>query len=416
MEKYQKRLIDKQINRKLAALGGIVLEGARGVGKSTTARHYAASYVSLDETPQILDMARVMPKNILTGKTPRAIDEWQLAPELWNTIRHEIDFRHTKNQFILTGSAAPADDITRHSGAGRFARVRMRPLSLAEMGRSTQQVSFGALFKKSRPVAGRGGLTINDYAKLLVIGGMPAIFNSTEKKANIFYEAYLENIIRTELKQLEISSNPLRMRALINALSRNIATQASLETLAQEVDIDTGLSTKTIRAYLDRLSQIFLLEELPAWRTHLRSGIQMRVKPKWYFMDPAIAAAAIGVSAKALLNDLNTFGLFFEAMVLRDIRVYADSLNGKTFFYRDSTGLEIDIIVQINTGQWAAFEVKLGGQDNLKKAENNLLRLRKVISGAKLKELMSLNIITAGEYSYTKPNGINILALGHLSA
>jgi predicted AAA+ superfamily ATPase len=414
MIEYKKRIIDKQIEQQLTALGGILLEGARGVGKSTTAKHYAASYTSLEESPQILNAARVIPRNILQGATPRVIDEWQLAPELWNTARNEIDERNAKGQFILTGSSSPTDNITHHSGAGRFGRVRMRPMSLSEMGKSTNQVSFSSLFEKGFNPKGNNGLTISEFAETLVIGGMPAIFNFPEKSAHIFYEEYIKNITKVELKEVGFNSDPIRIRALINALARNTATQASLETLAKEAELEVGITTKTIRKYLDRLTQIFLLEELPVWKTHIRSSAQIRIKPKWHFMDPAIAVAALGVDSKALLNDLESFGLFFESMVLRDIRAYAESIGADTFFYKDSSELEVDIIVQLGNGKWAAFEVKLGGEHNIKKAEDNLNKLKKSIDKRKLNDLTSLNIITGGEYSYTNPNGINIISIGHL--
>ncbi|MDR3124842.1 MAG: DUF4143 domain-containing protein [Endomicrobium sp.] len=414
MTEYKKRIIDKQIEQKLTALGGILLEGVRGVGKSTTAKHYAASYVSLDQSPQTLDAARIIPKNVLQGDTPRVIDEWQLAPELWNTARNEIDTRNAKGQFILTGSSSPTDNITHHSGAGRFGRVRMRPMSLSEMGKSTNQVSFSNLFEKGFNPSGNNGLSISEFAETLVIGGMPAIFYSSEKNAHIFYEEYIKNITKVELKDAGFNSDPVRVRALINALARNISTQASLETLARESEIEIDVTTKTIRKYLDRLTQIFLLEELPVWKTHIRSSAQIRIKPKWHFMDPAIAVAALGVNSKALLNDLETFGLFFESMVLRDIRAYAEAIGADTFFYKDSSELEVDIIVQLSNGKWAAFEVKVGGEHNIKKAEDNLNKLKKSVNKRKLEDLTSLNIITGGEYSYTNSNGINIISIGHL--
>ena len=199
------------------------------------------------------------------------------------------------------------------------------------------------------------------------MGGMPAIFYSSEKSAHIFYEEYIKNIAKVELKETGINSDPIRIRALINALARNISTQASLETLAKESEIEVGITTKTIRKYLDRLTQIFILEELPAWKTHIRSSAQIRIKPKWHFMDPAIAIVALGIDSKALLDDLESFGLFFESMVLRDIRVYADAIGADTFFYKDSSDLEVDIIVQLTNGKWAAFEVKLGGEQNIQK-------------------------------------------------
>ncbi|MDR3195201.1 MAG: DUF4143 domain-containing protein [Endomicrobium sp.] len=243
---------------------------------------------------------------------------------------------------------------------------------------------------------------------------MPAIVDDNERNAFIFYDEYINNISRVELKQIGLSSDSVRVRFLINALARNTATQASLETLAKEAEIQTDITTKTIRKYLDRLSQIFILEELPAWKPHIRSSAHIRIKPKWHFLDPAVSAAALGVNSKSLLDDLETFGLFFESMVLRDIRIYADAIGGETFFYRDSSGLEVDIIVKLGNGKWAAFEVKLGGSPNLEKAEENLQAFKKAVSENNLKDLISLNIITGGQFSYTKQSGVNIISIGHL--
>jgi predicted AAA+ superfamily ATPase len=417
MKKYNERLADTLLSQTLAALGGVVLEGARGVGKTTTAKHYAKSYLSLDESPQTVDEAKVFPRNILMGEAPRAIDEWQLAPEVWNAMRNEIDERQMPGQFILTGSATPSDGITRHSGAGRFGRIKMRPMSLYETGQSLGSVSFAGLFADVAQVSGHGGLSVEEYAEALVRGGMPGTLKNTANQARIYYREYLDNIVRVELGLQGMPSNPVRMRALINSVARNTATEASMETLSKEAMIyDTEVSTKTVRKYLDRLSNIFVLDELKAWRMHIRSSVQTRSKPRWHFVDPALSCAALNISSSALLDDLNAFGLFFESMALRDIRSYADVVDGEAYYYRDSSGMEVDIIVQLATGEWIACEVKLGGMQHIESAEKTLLAFAKKISPEARRDMRSLNIITAGEASYTRPSGVNIIALGHLRA
>jgi predicted AAA+ superfamily ATPase len=415
MAKYKERLIDDVIKRKLQASGGVVIKGPRASGKTTTALHHAASSIRLDQNMNLIEAAKIAPETILAGATPRLIDEWQLAPSIWNSVRAEIDVRKKPGQFILTGSSAPAEDKTRHTGAGRFSRLSLRPMTLTEMGLSTNQVSFGNLFESNESVSGLDGLTIPEYANSIVKGGWPALQNLSPRAAMDALTDYVDNIADVDLRTIESPPDPIRVAALIRAISRNIATEASLDKLAAEAEIEKGdLARPTVRKYLDQLTRIFVLEELPAWSTHLRSSIRLRVKPKWHFVDPSLATAALGASPSSLLHDLNAMGLLFESMTIRDIRVFSDAIGAKVFHYRDSTDLEIDAIVERRDEKWIGVEVKLGGEEKISEAVSNFEKLRKRLTDSKLKKLASLNIITGGAVSYTRPDGINIISLGHL--
>jgi predicted AAA+ superfamily ATPase len=414
MSGYRERLIDGRITRKLRSSGGILIEGARSVGKTTTGRHHARSEIRLDE-PNTRLQVQIVPQEVLAGPVPRLIDEWQVAPDVWNAARREIDSRGDVGQFILTGSAAPADDVTRHTGAGRFARLTLRPMSLSESGDSESKVSFSTLFD-GIAVAGFGGPTVEDYANLLVRGGWPGLVGVDVLDAQDRLRDYIDNITRVDLRTLESPPDPIRVRALLRAVARNTATNATLEKLAKESLVDDSpLQGRTIRKYLDQLSRVFVVDELKSWRTHLRSNVQQRVKPKWHLTCPSLAAAILGATPKALLRDLNTFGFLFESMVVRDLRAYADAEDAQVFYYRDSSGLEVDAIIEKADGTWIAVEVKMGGQEAIDEAAKHLFMLRARLTPEKMNAMASLNIITAGNGSFRRPDGVNVVALGHLA-
>jgi predicted AAA+ superfamily ATPase len=416
LKTYTPRLIDSLIERKLQAAGGILLRGPRAVGKTTTALHHANSSVRLDASEQTLMQATVAPKTLLAGASPRLIDEWQLAPGLWNAVRHEIDARALPGQFILTGSAAPNDDKTRHTGAGRFSRLTLRPMTLCESGESTEQVEFAALFAKGAEIGGFGGPTVEAYAEKIVRGGWPALVGLSPEAASDALTDYVENVTSADLRTLDSPPDPIRMAALIRAVARNTSTEASLEKLAAEAEILNGaLTAQTVRKYLDQLTRIFVLEELPAWRPHIRSGIRSRVKPKWHYADPSLAAAALRISPDALLADLNAMGLFFESLAVRDLRVYAEGAGANVFHYRDSTNLEIDAVIERFDETWIAVEIKLGGEAAVKEAVSNFGKLKNRLTERRLDKLISCCVVTAGENSYTRPDGVHVVALGHLT-
>ena len=418
MDNYTKRLLDGKIEKKLKSTGGILLKGMRFCGKTTTAMHHSASSVRFDESELIREQAILIPQIVLQGDTPRLLDEWQLVPSIWNAVRSEIDNRAAKGQFILTGSASPSDDISAHTGAGRIARLTLRTMSLAESNDSNKSVKFNDLFVKNRQIGGLGGGEIQDYANWIVRGGMPALINETPKIAQEAMIDYVENIAYVDMRSLPTPPTPERISALIRSLSRNISTETSLEKLAAETGfIDkSAIATSTIRKYLDQLSGIFVLEELLAWKTHIRSSVQQRVKPKWHLADTSIATAALRILPNGLLNDFDVFGLFFESMAIRDLRIYADTLDGKVYHYRDSSGLEIDAIVELPNETWAAFEIKLGSANSIDKAADNLHKLLTRLTPGKVAQCVSLNVLIAGTVSYTRKDNVNVVSLGHLFA
>jgi predicted AAA+ superfamily ATPase len=418
MATYRHRLVDELVRESLDTFGAVIIEGPRAVGKTTTGLQMAKSSVRLDAEPQLPAIAEASPGIVLAGLTPRLIDEWQLAPTLWNAVRHEVDQRSLPGQFILTGSTTPPDDITRHSGAGRFRRVVLRPMTLSESGESTGSVSFAGLFAQGT-VAGIGGPTVEDYAKLLVRGGWPALVAQPRRAPQDYLRSYLDDVARVDLPGVELRSDPLRVRALIRALARNTSTEISAARLSQEAEIGeagTEVSAQTARKYIDALSRVFVVEEQPAWAPHLRSRIRLRTRPKWHFIDPSLAAAALDASPRALLDDLNTLGLLFESLCIRDLRVLAQPLGGIVYHYRDGSGLEVDAIVELANGQWAAFEVKMGGSKNIDDAADHLQSLAKKVSEKRANQLASLNVLTAGNTSYSRSDGVNVVSLGHLAS
>lgn len=417
MKVYHNRLIEREIVEVLSAMGAVLIQGTRAVGKSTTARRFSKSSVSIDESVALMELAKNSPEIILNGETPRFIDEWQLAPTLWNAVRHEIDLQQKTGLFILAGSSAPADDITHHTGAGRIGRVTMLPMSLYESGHSTKQVDFRKLFDEENvKVAGYGGLNVEEFIQRIIIGGLPNLFDKTEKQAHIYLSNYLDDISRVNLGSEISKTDPVRMRALLRAIARNISTEVSIAKLAREAEIEIdSVSAQTARKYIDQLSEIFILQELPAWATHIRSAVRQRVSPKWHFCDPSFAAAALSLTSDQLLNDLNSLGYFFESLAIRDLRVYAQVLAGNVYHYRDESGLEVDAIVELKNGKWLACEIKLGGSGFISEGIENTIKLRNKLSKSKLDNMAGLCVITAGKESYTDPKtGVHIISLDHL--
>ncbi|WP_156164971.1 ATP-binding protein [Demequina silvatica] len=405
------------IDDALATFGAVILEGPRASGKTTTALQHARSSVRLDASPDMLGLAQAAPDVVLTGDVPRLVDEWQLAPGLWNAARHAVDTRGIPGQFILTGSATPADDVTRHTGAGRFRRLALRPMSLAESGDSIGAVSFPRVLAGER-VAGLGGASVPDYARLIVRGGWPALVQDVRREPTTFLRSYLDDVARTDLPASQLAVDPIRMRALLRALARNTATEAPATRLAKEAELSpgpVGLSAQTARKYLDALTRVHVLEEQPAWAPHLRSAIRLRVSPKWHLACPSLAAAALGATPASLLEDPRTLGFLFESLAVRDLRVYADALGGTVTHYRDEQNDEVDAIVELPDGTWSAFEIKLGGSAAIDAASAGLRKLAGKVSAARAASLASLNVLTAGNTSVTRPDGVNVIALGHLT-
>ncbi|MEV1131843.1 DUF4143 domain-containing protein [Agromyces sp. NPDC049794] len=413
---YIARVADALIADRLASLGAVLIEGARASGKTETGLHHAASSVRLDQSPSLVAVAENAPDALLEGATPRLIDEWQLAPALWNAVRHEIDARRSPAQFLLSGSATPPDDITRHSGIGRIARVRLRTMTLAETGRSNRQVSLAALMSHPDRVSAASELSYRDMAAEAVRGGWPALVDASLTEAQRFNREYSEELTRADIRDATgVRRDVERLRRTLEALARNLSTEASFTTLAADVSgADGRIGPDTISEYLDAFSAVFALETLPAWSVNLRSRSRLRSKPTIHLADPALACAALGIGPDRLALDPEYFGFVFESMAVRDLRVYASLHDGRVYRYRDNTGLEIDTVIEYPGGVWGAAEIKLGSSA-IAAAEANLLKLRdERVDLQRVGAPAYLAVITTTEYAYTLPSGVHVIPLATL--
>lgn len=410
---YLPRIVDQEIEDRLRSSGAVVIDGPKACGKTATARRHAKSEDLLDADVGISQKMQVDPKLLLDGDPPHLLDEWQVFPELWNYVRREVDARGTPGQFILTGSSTPSDDETRHSGAGRFARIQMRPMSLFEAGSSSGAISLAQLFAGAMTRCNDPGLSLDDLIAAVVRGGWPGNRDMTATDARRANRDYLDRIRRTDIRAIDgVRRDPERVGAVLRSLARNIATTVSLTTIAHEASPDKGVSDDTVADYLNALSRLMVIEDQPAWNTHLRSSHQLRRSAKRHFVDPSLAAAAMRATPASLRSDLNTFGLLFESFVIRDLRIYAQPLDGEVFHYRDQTDLEIDAI--IDTGDsWAAIEVKLGiGQ--IDQAAANLEAFRRRVDTSKRGEPAFMAVVVGSGLGFVRPDGIHVIPLGAL--
>lgn len=373
----------------------------------------AASEVRLDIDADARMAVQVAPNIVLGGPVPRLIDEWQVEPAIWNHVRHAVDDRQERGQFILTGSASPADDETRHSGGMRFARLRMRPMSLYEATVSTGRISLSRLLDGERPEAPDPGLTVEDLAEEIARGGWPATRDLDERAAREATRDYLDQIRRTDINSVDgTRRDPEKLALLLRSLARNTATHVTVTTLA--ADIDAGLRRQTASEYLDSLVRLFVVENQPAWAPHLRSRHQLRKADKRHFVDPSLAVAALRTSSNVLLKDLNLLGLLFESLVVRDLRIYSQPLEGEVKQFRNNIGQEVDAIVTTASGAWAAFEIKLGGEAAIVAGAEGLKRFREQIDTAKCGEPAALGVIVGAGYGYTRPDGVQVIPIGAL--
>lgn len=413
---YLPRIIDAEVRRLLEAVGAVVIEGPKACGKTATGLQLAASSVRFDTDAGARSMVSIEPGAVLDGPTPRLLDEWQVVPELWNHLRHRIDDRQGPGQFILTGSAVPADDITRHSGAGRIGRLRMRPMSLFESGSSEGLVSLAVLLAGERPATGRSAVTITDLADLICAGGWPGLRNLETAAAGRAVSAYLDEVARTDASQVNsVRRDPQLVKRLLHAVARNVSTQASARKIAADTTgPEAAMHDDTVRDYLSALERLMVIEDQPAWSTHLRSRATLRTSPTRHFVDPSLAAAALGASPATLLRDGETFGFLFESLVIRDLRIYAQALDGEVFHYRDNVGTEVDAIISLRDGRWGAIEVKLG-ETRADEAAASLNRFLAKVDTSKVGQPAFVAIITGGSYAYVRPDdGIAVIPLGLL--
>ena len=414
--RYYKRFVDQELRERLQSSGAILIEGTKGCGKTETAIQMAASVVRLDVDEQVRLQMEVDPKTILPGAAPRLIDEWQEHPRIWNYVRHEVDDRKQKGQFILTGSATPDDRVRRHSGAGRFSVIKMRPMSLFEKQWSTGEVSLAALLKGERPSSGSVSFDIGELAEKISLGGWPGLIGATAAAGLRFAADYVSMIAEADLSKVSNKRrDPYKVLRLIQSVARNISTEASLAVLSKDASgSDGGLDDGTASEYLLALERLMVIENLPAWNTHIRSADMLRKSSKRHFADPSLAVGALGLSVDKLISDLNYFGLLFESLAIRDLRIYADASGGKVFHYRDSRGLEIDAVVERLDGSWSAFEVKLG-IGAVDAAAANLLRFASKIDTDKTKTPDALTVITGNGFAYQRPDGVNVVPLATLT-
>jgi predicted AAA+ superfamily ATPase len=415
---YRPRVVDAELTSRLGATGAVLIEGPRGCGKTETARQAARSEVRLDVDDEARTAGLIAPAVLLDGERPRLIDEWQLVPTVWNHIRREVDDHPDQTgRFILTGSAVPLDDATRHSGSLRFTRLRMRPMSLAESGHSTGDVSLAAVLAGEDPRSGDSGLTIRDLAERIAVGGWPALLGRTPDQALVALRGYLDETRRADLIRLDgVRRDPENVARVLRSLGRNVSTAASARALAADVGGSDGpIDYHTVLDYVAALTRLFVLEDLPAWSPALRSRGILRTAATRHFVDPSLAVAALDTRPERLLRDVKTLGLLFESLVVRDLRIYAQSLDATVFHYRDNNGLEADAVVQRRDGSWAAFEVKLG-QAAVDDAAANLLRLADRIDPEKHGKPAALAVVTGWGYAYRRPDGVAVIPVGALAA
>ncbi|MDD4554670.1 MAG: DUF4143 domain-containing protein [Bacteroidales bacterium] len=415
---YISRLCDADLQFALQSSGAVLIEGAKWCGKTSTASNASRSVLLMqdpDNSGTYLAMADTSPSLLLKGETPRLIDEWQMAPVLWDAVRFEVDKRAETGQFILTGSAVPSDNMTAHTGTGRISRILMRPMSLFESSESNGAVSLRALFDGNPEVGALSDLSIERIAFSLCRGGWPASVKLQGAPALRMARDYVEAVINFDVSRVDnVEKNPGRVRLLLQSLARNIATPASYQTIKADIEAtDITISDKTISSYLNALRRIFVVEDLPAWSPSLRSKTAIRTSAKRHFVDPSIATAALRTNPEGILKDFQYFGLLFEALCTRDIRVYAETIDGDVFHYRDKSGLESDLIVRLRDGRWAAIEVKLGNKQ-IDVAAKNLLALENRIDEEKVGKASFLMVITGGQYAYRRKDNVLVVPIACL--
>lgn len=392
-----------------------MIEGPKACGKTETGRQQANSEVLLDVDEEARRAVEIDPSLILNGETPRLIDEWQVAPAIWNHVRREVDSRDDPGQFILAGSARPTDDETRHTGAGRISRLRMRPMSLHELGASNGEVSLARLLDGEKAAAADSGLELQEVAEALCRGGWPGFRQLEMNPALRGVRDYINEVVRADLRTIGPRRQPEKVMRLLQSLARNLSTTVAATTLADDMSHSgDSVTSGTVGEYLEALSRLFIVEDQPSWRPHLRSRYALRKAPKRHFVDPSLAVAALRADPQALMGDLNTFGLFFESMVVRDFRIYAQPLEATIEHYRDSNGLEVDAIVNCPNGRWGAFEIKLGGETAIEEAAAALRKFARQIDTSRSGEPVVLAVVTAGGYGYEREDGIQIVPIGAL--
>ena len=421
MDNYKKRIADEILQKKLKGKGAVLIEGPKWCGKTTTAEQISKSVLYManpENKEQNLMLADINPSLLLSGDTPRLIDEWQIAPKLWDAVRFEVDHRKEEGQFILTGSSVPADkNLITHTGTGRFSFLLMRPMSLYESLESTGVVSLKELFE-SKDIKGINNMSLEDLAFVCCRGGWPRSISMEKEIALEQAFDYYDAIVNSDISRIDgVKREATRVKNLMRSYSRNIGTQASIETLKNDMmnNDSCSLDSDTVFSYMNALKKIFVIEDVPAWNPNLRSKTAVRTSDTRYFIDPSIIASSLGLGPEDLINDLNTFGFIFENLCMRDLRVYAESINGDVYHYRDATSLECDAVIHLRNSSYGLIEIKLGGDKLVEEGANNLLKLKSKLDMDKMKPPAFLMVLTGtGTYAYKRDDDIYVVPIGCL--
>lgn len=422
MKQYRKRIADEILQRKLEGKGAVLIEGPKWCGKTTTAEQIVSSVLYMDDPEkreQNIQMAELNPKRLLRGDTPRLIDEWQLAPKLWDAVRFEVDHRGELGQFVLTGSAVPPDtkDMT-HSGTGRFTWLTMRPMSLYESGDSTGEVSLGTLFTAPQEIDGESHIDLDRLAFLVCRGGWPQAVGLRNKIALDQAMDYYDAVVHSDINRADnVQKNPERVKRLMRSYARSQGGQVPNTVIAEDISVneDGKINEETVASYINALKKIFVIEDMPAWNPNLRSKTAIRTSDTRYYVDPSIAAAALGIGPQDLIGDLNTFGFLFETLCIRDLRVFADALNGQVYHFRDKDGLECDAVIHLRNGSYGLVEIKLGGERAIEAGAASLQALGGKIDTEKMKSPAFLMVLTGtGDFAYRRADGVYVVPIGCL--
>lgn len=421
MKNYLPRITDKLLDERLKAKRAILIEGPKWCGKTTSAKEFAKSFIAMDEpdkTKQYKQMAELNPSALLEGETPRLVDEWQLAPNLWNAVRYEVDKRDDFGQFILTGSAVPAEfDASMHSGTGRISRLYMRTMSLYESKDSDGAVSLSDLFD-DKEISCANHKTLDDIAFLICRGGWP-ISIKLDGKASLFQAIdYFDSVVKNDISRVDsVKRDVEKAKSLLRSYARHVGSQAPLETIRKDIlanQADT-FDQVTLYSYIDALKKIFVIEDAPAWNPNIRSKTAIRSTDTRYFIDPSIATAALGIGPKDLTQDLNTMGFLFENLAVRDLRIYSELLDGSVYHYRDKSGLECDAVIHLGNGSYGLVEIKLGGDKLIEEGAQTLKALSDLIDTNSMKKPSFMMVLCAqAPFAYKRNDGVYVVPITSL--
>jgi predicted AAA+ superfamily ATPase len=413
---YIERVSDEELKRKMNASGALLIRGMKACGKTQSANQFAASMVSFDQNEQVSLLMETAPQRLLLGDAPRLIDEWQEYPKIWNYVRHEVDLRNKTAQFILTGSSKPEESIKMHSGAGRFTILDMRTMSWQEMGHSSGEISLGKLLNGIVQKTNDAPTDLEFIIERIIQGGFPGLLHKRLDQAMEINRAYVSLLAEVDISRVSnVKRNPEKVVNMLRSLARNSSTMVDITALEKDIKDKehTEVSRPTIYDYLEALERLMVIENQPAWNTHIRSSSSLRKSPKRHFSDVSLAVASLGAGKESLLNDIKFTGFLFESLAIHELRVYGQANDAKVFHYYDSSGLEVDAIVQKYNGDWCAFEIKLGiGQ--IEEAAKKLLKFTSILDAKRVPPPKSLNIISGTGVSYTRNDGVNVIALASL--